>query len=271
MNATLTDNASLARDYYKSGELHKAIDAQMLQVKAHPADQGCRMFLFELCCFAGEWERAKRQIDAISCDEVELAAAVAGYRKLLDAEALRRQLFSSGTRPKFLGEAPEHVLLRLQAVDCLKSCNNAAAAEMLRQACDKAPAIKGELNDKPFECLCDADEIFGTVLEVMSPTGAYFWLPMEQIERLTIEEPRYPRDLLWLPAHLELKNGPNGDVFLPAMYPGSCEQIDEQVQLGRVTDWQQAGDGPVLGNGARTFLCNDDGIGLLEWRELAIA
>ena len=59
-----------------------------------------------------------------------------------------------------------------------------------------------------------------------------------------------------------------GNVFLPALYPGSHEHPDDQTKLGRTTDWKSSDTGPVLGVGARTFLVDDDALGLLEWREL---
>ena len=43
--------------------------------------------------------------------------------------------------------------------------------------------MRGRLNGKPFETLRDADDLFGPVLEVLSQ-GAYFWLPLEQVDSL---------------------------------------------------------------------------------------
>jgi protein involved in temperature-dependent protein secretion len=59
-------------------------------------------------------------------------------------------------------------------------------------------------------------------------------------------------------------------VFLPATYPFSHEDADDQLRLGRSTDWRAVNDGPVRGVGLRTFLVDDDAISLLEWRELEI-
>src|SRR6516164_3952724 len=106
-------------DFYKAGRLADAIDAQVKAVKAAPADHGQRLFLFELLAFAGDLDRAQRQIDAVQYGELEIDAAVLAYRKLLDSERLRRRLFSESLIPKFFGEPPEHVRLRLEAVNRL--------------------------------------------------------------------------------------------------------------------------------------------------------
>jgi type VI secretion system protein ImpE len=81
--------------------------------------------------------------------------------------------------------------------------------------------------------------------------------------------PRYPRDLLYFPARLDLATE-SGEVFLPALYPGSYRHADDQIRLGRVTDWVAVEGGPTLGVGARTFLVDDEALGLLEWREFLV-
>ncbi len=258
-----------AGDLFKQGQLKEAIDAQILEVKAHPADHGRRLFLFELSAFAGDLDRARRQIDAVQYTEPEQVLAVQGYRKLIDAEEKRRRLFRDGLIPKFLGESPDHFKLRLEAVQRLREDRQAEAAELLEKANEGAAALKGTFNGKPFEGIRDADDLFGTVLEVLA-NGDYFWVPLEQIASLGLNAPSFPRDLIWMPARLLLHDGQNGEVFLPALYIGSNEHADERVKLGRSTDWKQADGGPVLGAGVRTYLVGDDGVGLLEWREVML-
>ena len=82
-------------DLFKAGKLSEAVDAQLKEVKAKPADHGQRLFLFELLAFAGDLDRAQRQIEAINYNDMELDAAVLAYRRLLDSERARRRLFSS--------------------------------------------------------------------------------------------------------------------------------------------------------------------------------
>jgi type VI secretion system protein ImpE len=256
-----------ASELFKAGKLQEAIAAQMQEVKANATDQAKRLFLFELLAFAGELDRAQRQIEAIHHDDPEIDTAVAAYAKLLEAEQQRRRLFRDGVSPQFLAEVPEHVRLRLDAVNRLRENHPAEAAELLSHADRVAPAIQGELNGKPFDALRDCDDLFASVLEVMSH-GDYYWVPLEQVDTLTMNPPKFPRDLLWIPARLEIRDGPAGDVFLPALYPGSHEHSDNQVKLGRLTDWKSPEEGPVLGVGLHTFLVGEDTITLLEWRTL---
>jgi type VI secretion system protein ImpE len=257
-----------ATELFKAGRLPEAIDAQLKEVKTDPADHGKRLFLFEMLAYAGDLERAGRQIDAISYGELERDKAVMDYRKLLDAEKDRRRLFSEGLSPQFFGDMPEHARQRMEATNCLRANQPADARDLLDKA-NSALSIKGELNDKLFTLLRDADDLFGGVLEVMAQ-GKYYWVPFEQLDSLSIKTPKFPRDLLWLPAQLALRDGPSGQVFLPTLYPGSHEHGDNQVKLGRLTDWKTVESGPTLGVGLHTFLVDDDGLTLLDWRQLTI-
>ncbi len=256
-----------AGELFKAGKLQRAIEEQTKEVKANPADHSRRLFLFELLAFAGDLDKAGRQIEAITYDEMELEAAVLAYRRLIEAERHRRRVFQDGVAPKFFTDPPEHVQSRLEAVNRLRENRPAEAAKLLKQA--STPPLQGQLNDKPFHLLRDCDDLFGPVLEVMAH-GSYYWLPLEAVESLTMKAPQYPRDLLWIPARLELKEGSAGEVYLPALYPESYAHSDDQIKLGRATDWKSSAGGPVQGLGARTFLVDDDAVGLLEWRQLSL-
>src|SRR5688572_17503972 len=122
-----------AHDYFKQGSLAEAVDAQIKTVKAQPADQAQRIFLFELLTFAGDLDRAQKQIDAVHYDDPKIEAATQGYRKLLEGERRRRQLFDQLTPPQFFQPAPEHVQLRLAALQELKSGRPAEAAARLQR------------------------------------------------------------------------------------------------------------------------------------------
>lgn len=256
-----------AGDLFKAGKLSEAVAAQTAEVRGHPADQARRLFLFELLAFAGDLERARRQIDAVRYDDPDLEAATQSYRALLDAEESRRRLFRDGVAPQFLAEPPPHVAARLEAINHLRAGRLGDAAALLAEA--DTPELRGRLNDKPFDGLRDGDDLFATVLEVFAH-GAYYWVPLEQVLSLTINAPRFPRDLLWVPARLEM-SGSAGNVFLPALYPGSHEHADETIKLGRATDWKNTETGPTLGVGLRTFLVGEDAVPLLEWRRLEMA
>ena len=79
-----------AAELFKAGKPHEALAAQTQEVKGKPGDQGKRLFLFELLAFAGDLDRARRQIGAVTYDDPDLETAAA-YRELIDAEEARRR------------------------------------------------------------------------------------------------------------------------------------------------------------------------------------
>jgi type VI secretion system protein ImpE len=54
-----------AKELLDAGKLAGAIEAATAEVKANPTDVPRRTTLFELLCFAGDWDRAEKQIDVI--------------------------------------------------------------------------------------------------------------------------------------------------------------------------------------------------------------
>ncbi len=259
-----------ATESFKAGRLAEAIAAQIQEVKANPADNARRLFLFELFSFAGDLDRARRQIEAIKFDEPELNAALDNYRALLDAETARRALFADGIKPEFLVDPPFHVRMRLDAVrNAMRAHRSVDASKLILGAASASPTVQVLLNGTTYDSFRDADDLFGNALEVFAK-GRYFWIALEQIDTIAMNPPRFPRDLIWAPARLTVRDGPTGEVFLPTLYPSSYNHPDEQVKLGRLTDWNPLEGDTVLGIGAKTFLAGDDGINLLDWRELQI-
>jgi type VI secretion system protein ImpE len=254
-----------ASQLFKSGQLTEAIDAQIAAVKASPIDAGKRLFLFELLAFAGELDRAQKQIEAVPHDQPEVGAALVDYRKHMDAERARRLVFAGKGQPEFLAPPPEHVRLRLLGLLKMAQGATAEANDAFTQANSQMPVIQGSLNDKPFDGLRDGDDALGTVLEVFA-NGKYCWIPLEQITLMTMNAPRFPRDLLWIPAQIEMGDGESGNGFLPTIYPNTHLESDPQLKLGRFTDWR--GEPIVRGLGLKTFFVGPDESSILDWRSL---
>lgn len=256
-----------ASDLFQAGQLLAAIDAQVQKVKAHPADQSARFFLFELLLFAGDLDRARKQLDALRYDKPEHSAAVEAYRNALASEQSRRDVLAGKARPRFIKDAPSHAELRLQALSAYASGDQALGNALLDRANAESPVVRGTLNGQPVEGLRDADELFGTILEVFAG-GQYVWAPLEQVESVSMNPPGHPRDIILRPAQLVIIEGPTGDVLLPALYPGSHTHPDDAIRLGRVTDWPGDDGGPARGAGGKLFLAGDKWVSLHDWREM---
>jgi type VI secretion system protein ImpE len=193
---------------------------------------------------------------------------VALYRNALDAEKRRQAVFEGTEQPKWLTGVPDHVRLRLEAITHLAKGEHPDARCKLDEANALVPALAGTLNGKPFESVYDADEQFGTVLEVFGTGGIYSWVPFESVASLTMNAPKNPRDFVFRAAHLILTDGVEGDVLLPGLYPQTHNHPDDEVKLGRAIEWVRAGGDMSRGAGGKLFAVNDDFQPLTEWTEM---
>jgi type VI secretion system protein ImpE len=107
------------------------------------------------------------------------------------------------------------------------------------------------------------------LLEVLTSNGKYYWIPMERIERIEFRPPERPHDLLWRRVHMQVDAGPDGEVYLPVLYPGAPAEADDKVRLGRATDWRGGDGSPVRGVGQRMFLVGNEGQSIMEFKEIA--
>lgn len=258
---------SIAKVMFEAGDLQSAIEELTNKVKARPTDTQQRIFLFEMLLFADEWERAERQMDVIAQQSLEAGLGIQIYRDNLKAERDRNNLFSEGRRPHFISEPPTHVELHLEAINCLREGKVREARETLDQAEEERPAFTGKLNGETFSDFRDYNDVVGSVLELIVQ-GQYTWLPFEQIRKLEIDAPKSLRDLMWTPARIECTDGTNGDIYIPALYAGSGKHIDNQVKLGRMTDWKDVGEGLYMGSGLRLFLVDSEDKALFEAKKI---
>jgi hypothetical protein len=61
--------SATARELFDAGKLNNAIEALGAELRERPTDLHRRTFLFELLCFAGNWDRADKQLDVLAGDD----------------------------------------------------------------------------------------------------------------------------------------------------------------------------------------------------------
>jgi type VI secretion system protein ImpE len=229
-----------ARQLFQAGRLDEAIRAIGAEVRDNPTDPQRRTFLFELLCFAGEFDRAEKHLNVLAESapgEKQMGAIL--YFSALHGERLRLEHFK--------GDVP------------------------------LAPEIRdfaGSINGQPFSSIVDADPRIGTRLDVYA-AGAYLWIPFEHIVSIEVEAPRRLRDLLWAPALVrtgpEFKDKELGEVLIPVLYPNSFAHTTDAVRLGRETHWMDVEGGEPIPVGQKMFLVDGEEFPLLEVRKLEFA
>lgn len=254
---------------FRDGNLADAVTAATAAVRKRPADIGARILLAELLLFAGNIERADLVLDA--CAELDPTAALvaAEFRQLLRGETARRQLFSDGRVPEFVGEPTAAHGLSLAAIVALRNGDAREAGKLAAQAEEARIHPNGRVGEQTFDDVRDIDDLLASCFEVITTTGKYFWIAPERVTALELHPMKRPRDLFWRRATMRIKEGPEGDVYLPLIYPPVAVEaaaLTDALRLGRATDWQQsAEEGPTRGLGAVTLLVGDEA---LTWREM---
>src|SRR5439155_1083571 len=118
-----------AHDHYRTGKLREAVKAALEDVKSHPTYSGMRTFLCELLCFAGDLERADRQLDALGEQDPDVMIAISVFRQLIRAEQARQQFYTDGRSPDFLDQEISPELSRhLEAATLLREGKTVEAA-----------------------------------------------------------------------------------------------------------------------------------------------
>lgn len=260
-----------ARELYTAGRLREAIEASNAEVKAKPADIDARGFLAELLSLDGNLERADVQLQTIGNQSPELAPMLALHRQLIRAETSRQEFYREGHVPEFLGQPSEHLQLYLQASIAAREGDPGSAGDLLVRAEEERPRVAGTLDGAPFADLRDLDDLGAAVFEVLTSTGKFYWIPVDRVRSVEFKAPGRPIDLLWRPAEMVVEDGPDGTVFLPTIYAPLTDEVDEQMRIGRATDW--TGEEGVLmrGRGLRTYLVGEEAKTILELGELEFA
>jgi len=227
-------------ELYRQGRLNDAIKALSAELRDHPTDTKRRTFLFELLCFAGEYERADKQLEVLAQSGPGAETGALLYRSAIYAEKQRHDLFERGAFPTDKNES------------------------------DAEPG--GVLNGKSFAACSDADPRIGARLELFA-AGNYLLLALEHVASILIAPPKRLRDLLWTPA--TVRTAPSfqgvelGEVLLPVLAPFSWRHPDDAVRLGRMTVWEtDPGYRHPVPLGQKMWLVDEEEVPLLELRTL---
>lgn len=256
---------------FREGKLADAVAAANAAVRKSTTDLGARILLAELLVFTGNLERADVILDACGDLDPTVAIVVAEFRQLVRGEVARRQLFRDGRLPEFLGEPNAAQRASLAALVALRDGDAAGAGRLAAEAeavrvHPVGTHLQGGGAHGAFDDIRDADDLLAASFEVITTTGKYFWIAPERVQFLEFHPAKRPRDLVWRRATMQVASGPDGDVYIPALYPVDAADatVTEALRLGRETDWRQAEGGPTRGVGAATWLVGEEAETLME-------
>ena len=261
--------AGAAEESLKGGDPAAALAHLQEQVRARPEDAKLRVFLFQLLCVLGQWERALNQLKVASNLDAGALAMAQMYGEAVRCEAMRRDVFDGKKSPMIFGEPEQWLALLIESL-LVAARGEAARSEQLRlRAFEEADTSAGEINGQPFEWIADADSRLGPVLEAVI-NGRYYWVPFSRLSQIKMEAPEDLRDVVWMPAQLQFENGGESVALIPTRYPGSEAAGDGLIALARKTVWEEVTADTHRGLGQRIISTDAGDVPLMEIRSLVI-
>lgn len=259
-----------AEESLREGNLQAAQEALQEQVRSDPSNADFRVFLFQLLCVTGQWDRALTQLNVAGDMDPGTLAMVHTYRDLLQCEAFRERVFEGRTSPLIFGEPEQWIARVIEALRIDAAGEPVKAQELRSAAFEEAPAISGSVNDDAFEWIADADSRIGPFLEAVV-NGRYYWIPFHRIAEIRCDEPEDLRDFVWTPAQFLWQNGGEAVGFIPTRYAGTLSVEDDLLKLARKTEWQECAEGAYAGLGQRMFATDSADYSLLDIRKIALS
>jgi type VI secretion system protein ImpE len=249
----MSDPRSDAESLLRAGDPRSALARLTDAVRAKPSDASLRIFLAQLLCVLGQWERAHTQLNVVAeMDKLAIPMReTVGHA--IRCELMRAQVFAGKRTPMVFGQPDEWLALLIESLLQAGKGDEALSADLAARAFEAAPAVSGRIDDRPFEWIMDADSRIGPVLEACV-NGRYYWVPFSRLARVTFEAPEDLRDCVWMPAQLMFSNGGETVALVPTRYPGSQDSGDGLVCLARKTEWTAIGADRFSGLGQRVLV-----------------
>lgn len=265
MSDPRSDAETLLRTGDPRGALAKLTDA----VRAKPADAALRIFLAQLLCVLGQWERAHTQLNVVAeMDKLAIPMReTVGHA--IRCELLRAQVFAGKRSPMVFGQPDQWLALLIESLLQAGQGEEALSRDLAARAFDAAPTVSGRIDGQPFEWIMDADSRLGPVLEACV-NGRYYWVPFSRLSKVSLEKPEDLRDCVWLPANLQFTNGGETVALVPARYSGSHESDDGLICLARKTVWREIGPDRFAGLGQRVLATDAGEYDLLGVRSIEL-
>src|SRR5262245_19220947 len=257
-----------AESSLKSGDPGAALAQLQEQVRARPDDPKLRVFLFQLLCVTGKWDRALNQLGVVADLDKSALAMKQTYEDAVRCEAIRTDVFAGRKSPMIFGQPDQWLALLIESLLVAGQGEPERSQQLRARAFEEAPATAGTIDTRPFSWIADADSRIGPVLEAVI-NGRYYWVPYSRLLKVEIEPPEDLRDIVWMPARLQFENGGESVALIPTRYPGS-DAGEGLIALGRKTVWEEIAPDMHRGFGQRIIATDVDETPLMEIRAISI-
>jgi type VI secretion system protein ImpE len=266
----MADPKTQAEQAVRAGQPREALKFLTEAVRAKPADGALRVFLAQLLCVLGQWERAHTQLNVVADMDALAIPMRETVGHAIRCELMRAKVFLGQRTPMVFGQPDEWLALLIESLLQAGQGNKPLSEDLAARAFDAAPTVGGTINgDQRFEWIADADSRLGPVLEACV-NGRYYWVPFSRLAKVSFDAPEDLRDCVWMPAQLTFANGGETVALVPTRYPGSQDSEDGLILLARKTVWTEAGPDRWFGSGQRVLATDSADHDLMSVRSIEL-
>jgi type VI secretion system protein ImpE len=250
----------------KQGELAAATELAVAVLRDDPANADVRAIYIELLCIQGVLEKADQQLDLMVRQQPDFLVGAVNLRQLIRAASARQDFYQGGMTACLFSSVDtmfETLLslhLSVKEQDTASAVQAATTLENLRQQ------IRVDINGETVSDIRDLDDTLAGYLELFGTDGHFYLAKFDEIDSLQLKQPESLLDTVWRRAEIIIKNGPQGEVFVPMTYINSV-RVSER--LGKDTDWQQHHERLVTGVGQKMLLVGEQALALADIRSLS--
>ncbi len=265
-------------DQFRSGNLGTALVKAKDYVRDNPDCEIGRSLLLQLYLFAGEFEKASKQLDVLELNHQNDPASVINLKliaAMINAAIARREFFSQVTGLPLMFEADRHSLE--PAYELLQAYQQGSieagrAEQLLMEGRQNLSFICDTQDESESGVLAEPDDLTASLLEVFTPKNGYSWLAWRNISSIEFFPYENPIDLMFRRALIKRVGDEDSASPLPVYIPVIYAQTpitDVNACMGRLTDWVEVESvGLVYGVGQKCLLIGDELVPLLQIRTL---
>lgn len=257
-----------AESALKSGAPKQALELLTQAVKSKAGDAKLRVFLAQLLCVTGQWNRAHTQLNVMAdLDSITIPMReMVGHAVRL--EVVRDAVVNGKKPPMIFGMPDEFIAILIESLLMEGKADLTARDTLFTKAMETFVPCKGIINgEHPFDWLMDGDSRFGACFEVFI-NGRYYWVPFTHLSKIDFHPPEDLRDLIWANADLHFTNGGQALGMIPVRYPGSEKSDDGLIQLARKTEWTEVAPNYWRGLGHRVLVTGETDFDLLQIKSI---
>ena len=139
----------------QDGDLETAVAGLQAEIRRDSANSKLRIFLFQLLCVVGQWERALTQLKVAADLDAEALPMAQMYRETIGCELVRAEVFAGRKSPMVFGEPAAWLALLIESLLVGRTPGSAGAQELRARAFEAAPVSIGSIDGKAFAWIAD--------------------------------------------------------------------------------------------------------------------